>query len=197
MNINLNDTSCSSLLTVGLFGCVSTGGSVSNVVLESASVSGKCNATDYVGVLTGLNYGTVDNCTVTGTMVVSGATNMGGVIGENNGGVKAISSDMAITITGNKNYFVGGIIGRSFGDAVSDITVQGNIKVTSDRQVYVGGVAGDLGSILTTASANVDIAVTTRSQNGEKDYSYNYVGIIAGKSSSALNNITVGGVFNC
>ncbi len=189
LNINLSDSSCSSLLTVGLFGSLSRDGQVSNVVLKDAKVTGTGNATDYVGMLVGFNPGSVKDCNVTGTTTLSGATYIGGVIGENIGFAEKISSNVTITVTGSKNYLVGGITGRTTGGQLSDVSVLGSINVTSNTSVYVGGVAGNLVDRLTTASADVDITVKTTSSSS----SYNYVGIIAGSSSQSLSDITVDG----
>ena len=189
LNINLSDSSCSSLLTVGLFGSLSRDGQVSNVVLKDVKVTGTSNATDYVGMLVGFNPGSVNDCNVTGMMTVSGATYIGGVIGENIGSAEKISSNVAITVTGSKNYLVGGITGRTTGGQLSDVSVLGSINVTSSASVYVGGVAGNLVDKLITASADVDITVKTTSSSS----SYNYVGIIAGASSQSLSDITADG----
>ena len=189
LNINLGDSSCSSLLTVGLFGSLSRDGQVSNVVLEDVEVTGTSSATDYVGMLIGFNPGSVNGCDATGTMTVSGATYVGGVIGENIGSAENIDSSVTIAVTGSKNYFVGGITGRTTGGQLSNANVTGSINVTSSTSVYVGGVAGNLVDKLTTASADVDITVTTTSSNS----STNYVGIIAGASSQSLSDVTVDG----
>ncbi len=189
LNINLSNSSCSSLLTVGLFGSLSRDGQISNVVLKDANVTGTSNATEYVGMLVGFNPGSVNDCSVNGTMAVSGATYIGGVIGENIGSAEKISSNVAITVTGSKNYLVGGITGRTAGGQLSDVNVSGSINVTSSAPVYVGGVAGNLVDKLTTASADVDIIVKTTASSS----SYNYVGVIAGASSQSLSDIIVDG----
>ncbi|MGN0812486.1 MAG: leucine-rich repeat protein [Candidatus Coproplasma sp.] len=188
LNINLADSSCSSMLTVGLFGSLSRDGQVSNVVLKDVTVSGASSATDYVGMLVGFNPGCVDSCTADGSVTISGATYIGGILGENIGSVKCVTANAVITITGSKNYFVGGIVGRTTGGQLSDVTVTGSVDVTSSASVYVGGVAGNLVDKLTTASADVDITVVSTDSS-----SYNYVGIIAGASSQLLSNITVDG----
>ncbi len=191
ININLDNSSCSDLLTVGLFGSLSRDGQISNVNLENVKINGTNSATDYIGLLTGFNPGSVENCNVKGTISVSGPTYIGGVMGENIGSAENVSSDINITVSGSKPYNVGGITGRTTGGQLSKVDVLGTIKVESSYSVYVGGVAGNLLDQLTTASADVDITVITT--YGQSSDSCDYIGVIAGSSAHPLSDINVDG----
>ena len=73
---------------VGLIGCLGSGGKVQNVTLTNISVSGA----NCVGGIAGQNYGTVENCSVNGTVTGKGFTDTGGIAGSNYG-----------TISGHRN----------------------------------------------------------------------------------------------
>ena len=62
----------------GMFGYIGEGGIVRNVALRDVNVKSTGN---YVGGIAGCNYGTIENCYVSGS--VSGSQNIGGVAGQN------------------------------------------------------------------------------------------------------------------
>ena len=84
---------------VGLIGCLGSGGKV----LTNISVSGA----NCVGGIAGQNYGTVENCSVNGTVTGKGFTDTGGIAGSNYGTISGCSAEG--TVTGSVN--VGGIAG--------------------------------------------------------------------------------------
>ena len=88
---------------VGLIGCLGSGGKVQNVTLTNISVSGA----NCVGGIAGQNYGTVENCSVNGTVTGKGFTDTGGIAGSNYGTISGCSAEG--TVTGSVN--VGGIAG--------------------------------------------------------------------------------------
>jgi len=86
---------------VGLFGIVSSTGSVRDLHLVDARIVGWHS----VGALVGSNSGTVSNCSVTGT--VDGEGNVGGLAGANAGRIEACTVDAQVT----GHTAVGGLVG--------------------------------------------------------------------------------------
>ena len=74
---------------VGLIGCLGSGGKVQNVTLTNISVSGA----NCVGGIAGQNYGTVENCSVNGTVTGKGFTDTGGIAGSNYGTISGCSAE--------------------------------------------------------------------------------------------------------
>ena len=92
--------------SVGLIGCLGTGGKVQNVTLENVNITG-CNS---VGGVVGDNYGTVTACTSSGS--VSGAdSSVGGVVGWNGGTVTACCH-VSGSVEGSS--YVGGVVGLNY-----------------------------------------------------------------------------------
>ncbi len=190
LNLVLSDTTCSSLLTVGLFGSLSREGQVSNLILKDVSVTGTASTTDYVGALVGFNPGSVENCQVFGNFSFTGGTYIGGAVGENIGSLKNIQSEMSIAFTTTVPCFVGGVTGRSNGGQIDKVTAKGSITVNSgSAAAYVGGVAGQLADKLEQASADVEVTVLTSSSSTATLYS----GILAGEVAHPLKGITASG----
>lgn len=128
--INFNNITTSN----GMFGIIDTGGIVQNVTLDNVNIiiSGA-----YVGGVAGSNAGTVENCSVTGT--ITGADDfVGGVVGYNNGGtgtVQNCSVTGAVTVTGDN---IGGVVGENNGGTVLNCYTTGAVSGINN----VGGVAG-------------------------------------------------------
>ena len=90
---------------VGLFGRIGSGGAVKNVILTEVNVT----AGTSVGGIAGQNDGTVENCSVDGTVTGTGFTDTGGIVGTNYGTISGCSAEG--TVTGSVND--GGIAGGS------------------------------------------------------------------------------------
>ena len=75
---------------VGLIGYLGSEGKVQNVVLANISVSGA----NCVGGIAGQNYGTVENCSVNGTVTGKGFTDTGGIAGSNYGTISGCSAGL-------------------------------------------------------------------------------------------------------
>jgi hypothetical protein len=146
---------------IGLFGCINSGGSVSNLVLENCQVSGS----DYVGSLVGYNNGgIISKCGSTGTVnvypqshdtetmlepqyngnfslfftpvAVSGFEYVGGLAGYNKGTINQCYSDRSVA-----GYSaVGGIAGRNDGDIRNCYSI--SIINGNSGSCDVGGLAG-------------------------------------------------------
>ena len=64
---------------VGLIGCIGSNGTVKNVKLENVNITGDGY---FVGGVAGTNYGTIENCSVDGTLT-NNRHYLGGVVGNN------------------------------------------------------------------------------------------------------------------
>jgi len=90
----------------GLFGYVGSGGTVHDVNLADARITGQLS----VGGIVGLNYGTVQNCTVADNVLVAsnhtGSHYHGGIVGKNYGSVSGCTSAVTLTAayTGTDEY---------------------------------------------------------------------------------------------
>jgi The GLUG motif. len=114
---------------VGLFGYVN-GGTIENVGVENADITGK----ERVGGLVGKNFGTVSNSYATGT--VYGDKEVGGLVGFNFGNTTASYATSDVSGTGND---VGGLVGSNVGNT-SGSYATGNVSGTGIKNV--GGLAG-------------------------------------------------------
>ena len=116
---------------VGLIGCIGSDGTVKNVKLENVNITGDGY---FVGGVAGTNYGTIENCSVDGTLT-NNRHYLGGVVGNNYGSIIGCSSSGTITGTSPN---VGGIGGQSVGGTIMACYSVANIKGRSSS----GGVLG-------------------------------------------------------
>ena len=124
----------------GLFGNIGRGGTVKDVTLTKASVTGG----NYVGGVAGQNEGTVENCSVDGT-VIGTEYDTGGIVGINYGKISGCKAEG--TVTGYVN--VGGIAGDgAFNpDTGTGSTIEGcHSTAAVSGSNFVGGVVGSLGN---------------------------------------------------
>ena len=149
---------------VGLIGCLGSEGKVQNVTLTNISVSGA----NCVGGIAGQNYGTVENCSVNGTVTGKGFTDTGGIAGSNYGTISGCSAEG--TVTGSVN--VGGIAGGSYLGVIID-GCHSTAAVSGISSV--GGVLGNLGNnsflMACYSTGNVTATIT---------YGYAHVGGVVG-----------------
>ncbi|MFP3872762.1 MAG: hypothetical protein ACLFVL_07795, partial [Candidatus Aenigmatarchaeota archaeon] len=148
-------------MLVGLFGCISQGGSAGNASLTDTSisgdsyvgglagsnrenshvfdsdVSGEVSGASGVGVLLGRNLGTVNNSFANGTAIGSSDV-IGGLVGSNAGTVETSQATVYVDSTGTQN--VGGLIGASNGP-VNNSYATGDVSSGGTS----GGLLGSLG----------------------------------------------------
>ena len=115
---------------VGLFGYLGSVGTVKNVKLEGVQITSDNSSVYVVGVV-GCSWGTIENCSVSGS--VSGYGYVGGVAGQNNGTIENCSVSSSVS----GDVFVGGVTGRNNGN-IENCSVAGSVSGDG----YVGGVAG-------------------------------------------------------
>lgn len=128
---------------VGLIGRLGSGGKVQDVTLAEVNVTGGT----YVGGIAGQTDGTVENCSVNGT--VTGQNQTGGIVGRNFSTISGCSAEG--TVTGNTN--VGGISGLcvpNYDTGTSSLigsTIEGCHSTADVSGISsVGGVVGNLGN---------------------------------------------------
>ncbi len=183
LNIDLSKTE---LVTVGLFGFVDTSAIVSNVKI-SANIKGTATTSEYIGTLTGVNYGTINNCEVVSAIDMSGALYVGGIVGQNNGKLNNCVSDVGIKAsnTNSSGYYVGGIAGQFQIGNMDNNTVKANIDITSCKYGYIGGVTGNTFGSFSGISCEADITVNAASSSSN----ISYVGGVVGKLEEAQSEI--------
>ena len=116
---------------VGLFG--SANNRIANLSLAGAEIRGR----DLVGALVGLNRAQVVN--VHSTASVSGAGQVGGLIGEHGGLLSDSSSAGAVTaVDASSGRMTGGLVGRLFGGSVAASHSDGKVSGYN----AVGGLVG-------------------------------------------------------
>ncbi|MDS0280695.1 PGF-pre-PGF domain-containing protein [Halomicroarcula sp. S3CR25-11] len=112
----------------GLFGAVDSTGAVSDVGVESVTVTGNRG----VGGLVGNNSGDVRNSSVSGR--VDGNRSVGGLVGNSSG---TVGNSSASGMVNASDSGVGGLIGHNYGD-VRNSSADGRVDGTD----YVGGLVG-------------------------------------------------------
>jgi len=130
---------------VGLFGAVDKAGTVQNVKLVNADVTGEW----YAGSLVGTNYGTVRNCDSSGA--VTGSQQVGGLVGGNAGTV----SDCAFAGSVSGSDLVGSLAGGST-KTISSCRSSGTVTGESRVGGLVGGINGVVTNSYSSASASGD-----------------------------------------
>ncbi|MCM5556003.1 MBG domain-containing protein, partial [Pleomorphomonas sp. NRK KF1] len=123
-------------------GTVYVGGLVgSNASVISASyATGTVKGANYVGGLVGGNFsaGTIGTSFATGAVGGAGSSNVGGLVGLNNGTV----ANAYATGSATGNFYVGGLIGQNNNGAVTDAYATGAVTGSSLTGGLVGGNAG-------------------------------------------------------
>jgi len=130
---------------VGFFGYVGSEGTVTNVGLEDAEVTGG----ESTGVLVGRNEGEVSRSHVTGS--VEGGDNVGGLVGRNVGTIT--ESYASANVAGGDR--VGGLVGRNVG-TISESYSTGAVEGVSSAGGAVGSNVGEITDTYTTADVEGD-----------------------------------------
>ena len=121
---------------VGLFGVVGPSGSVTNVGLDDADVTGD----RWVGPLAGDNLGEITRSYATGS--VSGDSQVGGLVGENRG---AVRESYATTSVDGTNY-VGGLAGENRG-VVRESYAAGAVTGPAENESVAGLVGRNTATV--------------------------------------------------
>lgn len=155
---------------VGLFGHIGSGGTVKDVTLEEVKIESN-NDMSAVGGVAGRSYGTLENCSVSGS--VSGSGIAGGVVGYQSGGfltgcsssatVNAggvaggvagltdsgatltacyATGDVTLESINSGGNFVGGVVGSNTSCTLKACYAWGSVTGSGSGTIYVGGVTG-------------------------------------------------------
>ena len=122
---------------VGLFRTLTASAVVEDLTVEgNLSPQGTASS---VGLLAGVNHGTLRRCTATGT--VSGQENVGGLVGSNEAEGSLISCSSSALVTGVTN--AGGVAGQNLG-LLQACSNTGSVNVSPDQEAptSVGGIVG-------------------------------------------------------
>jgi hypothetical protein len=161
---------------LGLFGYLGPGSQISNLCLESISVSG---ATDRVGGLVGENRGSINNCYATGE--VNGDGYVGGLVGLNTYGGNINNCYSTGTVSGS-GYYVGGLAGRNYSGSISNCYSAGAVN----NKNYVGGLVGE----------NYSGSISNCYSTGMVSSGYNNIGGLVGRNSGVISNCYATGKVN-
>lgn len=186
-----------SITPAGLFGELQAGG-----IVRDLNVSGTvapAGDARFVGGIVGENYGTISNCTFTGS--AAGSANVGGIAGANTTTGKIVGCEASGSVTGTD--MTGGIVGCNLGligncvnnayvntvstdptirledidfDFLTDVSKLSSLD-TSSAAMDTGGIAGYSSGILESC--------TNRAAVGYPHIGYN-VGGVAGRSCGYL-----------
>lgn len=188
---------------VGLIGRLGSGGKVQDVTLTEVNVTGGT----YVGGIAGQTDGTVENCSVNGT--VTGQNQTGGIVGRNFSTISGCSAEG--TVTGSVN--VGGISGLCVPnydtgtDSLIGSTIEGcHSTATVSGISSVGGVVGNLGNnsflMACYSTGNVTATITYGHANVGGVVGINGQGTVTacyhatGKITSSVGD-RIGGIAGC
>ena len=126
-------------MNIGLFSIIAGGGVVRNIGLVDATVKRTSELegeSDTLGILAGINAGTIYNSYATGT--ADGLNNVGGLVGKNTGHVTFSHAEVAVTGSSTQ----GGLVGYNFGSGeISRSYASGNVGGSGDVWT-VGGLVG-------------------------------------------------------
>lgn len=123
----------------GLFAEIG-GGTVRNLQLTDVNMETEHTA----GGIAAVNYGYIENCTVSGTLTVGKTTqtvSAGGICGVNAGMIENVQSKLQINITG-ASVSAGGVVGQNEG-FVDVASFQGSMQAENNASnLQLGGIAG-------------------------------------------------------
>ena len=156
---------------VGLFATIAGGGTVKNLTLDEVDIT----ASYYVGAVAGQNDGTIENCSVTGSVAshVDGADSfVGGITGENHGTITGCAAAGSVTV--ENGSYVGGIAGWHRGGSITDC----HFSATVTAMAFVGGIAGQSNATITACYSTGKVAAT---KNGVDN---SYAGGVVGYNSN-------------
>ena len=158
---------------VGLFGAASATSAIRNVGLVDVAVTGS----DYTGALIGTAYGAVDSVYSTGS--VTGAGDVGGLMGYMNSGGTMQRSYSTASVTGSGDD-IGGLVGNNIGTLTASYATGAVTGVD-----YVGGLVGANSRALNSSDSGSIIASYA---TGEVSGTGSNVGGLVGANAGTITN---------
>lgn len=142
---------------VGLFGTLALGGTIENMNIVGANITGSSS----VGGLVGSNTGTITNSSASGA--VSGSSNLGGLVGQNKGTITNSSASGTVgPAPGISGGTVGGLVGSNMGGTIKSSYATGAASGKSN----IGGLSGNNQSGGTIADSYATGAVSGQGNVG-------------------------------
>ena len=161
----------------GLFGAIDTAGTVRNVGLPSAAVTGSNNA----GALAGSNSGTVLNDYSSGSVTAQNSGTAGGLVGDNAaGGTIGNSYSQSSTVAGNIGV-AGGLVGSN----------EGSIGNSFAAGSVAGGEPSDNGGLVGINSGTITASYATG--NVQAGGPLAYTGGLAGANTGTIDSTYASG----
>ena len=139
---NLSISTTDEKLFVGFFGF--NNGTVKNLTIKNATLKGG----NSVGALAGYNKGTIENCHVSGTVDISGGSNVGGLVGNNytqapyTAVIRQCSVSGNITLSSSNASYAGGLVGYDYEGTIEASNFSGELSGTVGSSGSVGGIVG-------------------------------------------------------
>ena len=173
---------------IGLFGCVGLSGEVNNLTLENVDIAANDGFTN-CGGLAGYNfYGTISNCSSTGTLTGGSDTTsisvIGGLVGSNQfGNISNCLSSVNIT-GGYMSNALGGLAGSNYEATIRNCHSAATV-VGGTASHDIGGLVGcNLGNIISCSSEGLVISA------GSLQYppSYYIGGLVGNNDEDIYNN---------
>ena len=169
----------------GLFGTLERDGSIRNVGMIDASVSGGGRSG---GILVGHNQGTITASYARGGSVGGNAAYLGGLVGNNEGVIEASYSTASVNGRGEGNfYYIGGLVGLNENGAIIASYAAGALS-RSTTTTPIGGLVGLVGHSL-IANSYYDTGASGQSR-GIGNQAFGAGVTVAGHSSSTLQTPT-------
>ncbi|TYP91747.1 hypothetical protein LX73_2574 [Fodinibius salinus] len=140
---------------VALFSQVSSSGTIKNLHLTNVNVTASTNS----GTLAGANYGSITNCSVTGTLdsyqSSAGNYNVGGLVGKNSGTISKSYADVNTSATGNPGSMLGtgGLVGNNTG-IINKSYAAGSVSGDNNNGGLVGTNDGDIQNSYATGAVS-------------------------------------------
>ena len=164
---------------VGLFGAASATSAIRNVGLVDVAVTGS----DYTGALIGTAYGAVDSVYSTGS--VTGAGDVGGLMGYMNSGGTMQRSYSTASVTGSGDD-IGGLVGNNIGTLTASYATGAVTGVD-----YVGGLVGANSRALNSSdSGSIIASYATGEVSGTGSNVGGLVGVNAGTITNSYWDVT-------
>ena len=160
---------------LGLFATITEGGTVKNLTLVDVEIHGQT----IMGAVAGLNYGSIENCSVTGNVKssISNYWYAGGIVGENRGDITGCTMSGSVERAGS---YVGGIAGCNTKGSITDCHSSATVK----GKAYVGGIAGQNDAMLGIASITACYSTGSVTATINNTTGYSYAGGVVGVNSN-------------
>jgi len=171
----------------GLFSVTADKSLIQNIVLDNVTI---ITGGGGLGAVTGINKGTVKNCSVTGTVRGKGWA-LGGIAGDNNGEITNCVFNGSVTNDAGGGGDTGGISGNNSG-AIKECKFSGTVTDNSRDWNHTGGISGnnDAGGEIINCTAEGLIKKIAGVEMG------GHAGGIAGYNKSVVRNSHFSGEVN-